>query len=88
MPSKDDIVILKVTEHKIAIIFQVLNGYGNDDTVTRLLDENDFFFAIILNPDGYEYTWTTVCVLPFINPKKDHYYYYQDDSSSSRGGAG
>ncbi|XP_038055621.1 carboxypeptidase B-like isoform X1 [Patiria miniata] len=33
-------------------------GYGNDDTVTRMLDTFDIYIVPSLNVDGYAYTWT------------------------------
>lgn len=40
------------------IMFQLLNEYVKGEN-TLLLDSFNFIFAPTLNPDGYEYTWTT-----------------------------
>lgn len=36
-----------------------VSSYGQDPLATRILDEFDIVFVPVLNPDGYEYTWTT-----------------------------
>jgi len=33
-------------------------GYGTDDTITRMLDKFDIYIVPLLNVDGYAYTWT------------------------------
>jgi len=40
------------------MIDKTLKGYGSDDSVTRLVDKFNIYYAPILNPDGYSYTWT------------------------------
>jgi hypothetical protein len=37
----------------------LINGYGNDPYLTDLVDRVEWLFVPVLNPDGYEYTWTT-----------------------------
>jgi len=34
------------------------SGYGNNATVTRLVDTRELWFVCVANPDGYEYTFT------------------------------
>lgn len=36
----------------------LINGDGVDDTITELLDEVVVYIIPIVNPDGYEYSWT------------------------------
>ncbi|XP_077999112.1 carboxypeptidase B-like [Glandiceps talaboti] len=36
---------------------KMLQDYGQNDLVTRLLDTFDIYILPVLNPDGYEYTW-------------------------------
>ena len=38
---------------------QLANGYGSDAGITSLLDEVDVYVMPMMNPDGYEYSWTT-----------------------------
>jgi hypothetical protein len=40
------------TEVTLYIIDKLVSGYGSDDTITRLIDENTFFICPIVNPDG------------------------------------
>ncbi len=35
------------------------NGYGTDPEITELLDSFVVYLVPIVNPDGYDYTWTT-----------------------------
>ena len=35
----------------------LVEGYGIDDRITRLLDANTFRIIPVLNPDGYVYSW-------------------------------
>lgn len=37
----------------------LLSGYGTDPRITALMDKTRFTFVPVVNPDGYEYTWTT-----------------------------
>ncbi|MFG0243377.1 MAG: M14 family zinc carboxypeptidase [Phycisphaerales bacterium JB054] len=41
------------------VVEQLLNGYGNDQQITDLMDRIEFVVVPMVNPDGYEYTWTT-----------------------------
>jgi len=38
---------------------QLLASYGSDANTTLLVDSIDWYLIPVLNPDGYEYTWTT-----------------------------
>lgn len=38
---------------------QLLVNYGSDDYATLLLDSVEWYLLPVMNPDGYEYTWTT-----------------------------
>lgn len=35
----------------------LVNGYGNDDYITALMDRIEFHIVPIANPDGYVYSW-------------------------------
>lgn len=37
---------------------QTLQLYGSDDAVTNIVDNLNLYYAPIINPDGYSYTWT------------------------------
>jgi carboxypeptidase A2 len=41
-------------------MFQIVTKYGTDAEITALLDYADWLITPVSNPDGYEYTWTTV----------------------------
>ena len=41
----------------------MLTSYGSDDDATHLLDNYDFHIVPVMNPDGYDYTWTNVSLL-------------------------
>jgi len=41
------------------IVDQLANGYGSDAEITALVDQYDWKFVPISNPDGYNHTWTT-----------------------------
>ncbi|XP_046460329.1 carboxypeptidase B-like [Daphnia pulex] len=43
----------------IWIIDQITSGYGSDPEITALVDQYDWKFIPIANPDGYAYTWNT-----------------------------
>ena len=47
----------------IWIFDQLANGYGTDAEITTLLNKFDWIIVPSSNPDGYEYTWTTVSAL-------------------------
>jgi hypothetical protein len=36
-----------------------VTGYGVNPEITRLMDQVDVYLVPIMNPDGYEYSWTT-----------------------------
>ena len=40
------------------VVEQLLNGYGNDQQITDLMDRIEFVVVPMVNPDGYNYTWT------------------------------
>lgn len=40
------------------MISNLVTMYGSDDAVTTLLDNLEFHIIPVVNPDGYEYTWT------------------------------
>lgn len=40
------------------MIEQLVSGYGSDARITRLLDELEWVFLPMVNPDGFDYTWT------------------------------
>jgi hypothetical protein len=37
---------------------QLLDGYGNDQQITDLMNRVEFVVVPMVNPDGYNYTWT------------------------------
>ena len=39
---------------------QITSGYGSDAEITALVDQYDWKFIPIANPDGYAYTWSNV----------------------------
>jgi len=41
------------------IAFQLTSLYGQDDEITRLVDQIEWTIIPVLNPDGYVYTWST-----------------------------
>ena len=41
------------------IAYQLMTRYGKKSNITHLVDAFDWVFIPIVNPDGYEYTWTT-----------------------------
>ncbi|MFI4916339.1 MAG: M14 family zinc carboxypeptidase [Phycisphaerales bacterium JB060] len=40
------------------LIEQLVEGYGSDTRITRLLDELEWVIVPMMNPDGFDYTWT------------------------------
>ena len=46
-----------------ALIFkQITSEYGIDPEITSLVDQYDWKFIPIGNPDGYVYTWDVVSI--------------------------
>jgi murein tripeptide amidase MpaA len=55
--------------------------YGTDAEITALLDYADWLITPVSNPDGYDYTWTTVCltdkmIVQDLKTKKDSNYFF------------
>uniref|UniRef100_K7GCZ5 Carboxypeptidase A1 n=1 Tax=Pelodiscus sinensis TaxID=13735 RepID=K7GCZ5_PELSI len=42
---------------------KILDGYGQDPSLTSILDKLDIFLEIVTNPDGFAFTHTKVCLL-------------------------
>lgn len=40
------------------LMHYVIDGYGTDSTLTRLLNTTELWFLPVANPDGYDYTFT------------------------------
>lgn len=40
-------------------VHQLVSRYGKDDRVSSVLENNEIILVPCLNPDGYEYSWTT-----------------------------
>lgn len=43
----------------IEFMIELLDNYGSDPTITNLVNNNEFYFVPIVNPDGYEYNFQT-----------------------------
>jgi len=41
------------------ILNQLVTNYGKDQTITQLVDAIEWTIIPVVNPDGYDYTWTT-----------------------------
>jgi len=41
------------------VLYELLDGYGRDSTVTNLMNNIEWTIIPVLNVDGYRYTWTT-----------------------------
>ena len=50
--------LLKISILNIIMMFQFWTGYGVDPEVTNFLDNYEWYFAPITNPDGYVFTHT------------------------------
>ncbi|CAF5028870.1 unnamed protein product [Rotaria sp. Silwood1] len=42
----------------IYIAYSLLSKYGQDSTITHLVDQFDYYILPVFNVDGYAYTWT------------------------------
>lgn len=42
------------------MVRQLVTGYQQDDNITQLVDLYDWYIMPVVNPDGYEYSHTTV----------------------------
>jgi extracellular matrix protein 14 len=42
----------------IYIAYNLLSKYGQDPTITHLVDQFDYYILPVFNVDGYVYTWT------------------------------
>jgi murein tripeptide amidase MpaA len=40
----------------------MITEYGTDEDVTRYLDNYDFHFIPVMNPDGYKHSWDDVII--------------------------
>lgn len=49
-----------------------VTGYGNDTHITSLLDNLEYHFLPVVNPDGYLRTWTTDRMSVETNKQKQH----------------
>ncbi len=47
-----------VGEMNRRLLIHFLEGYGNDPEVTELVNDNELWFVLVANPDGYDYTFT------------------------------
>ncbi|KFD70304.1 hypothetical protein M514_09565 [Trichuris suis] len=43
----------------VYLINRLTENYGKNPTVTELVNKFNFYILPVLNPDGYEYSWTT-----------------------------
>lgn len=50
----------RVIALKNVILPQSLSSYGQNQDITHILDNLDVYILPVMNPDGYEYTWSTV----------------------------
>jgi len=41
------------------MLSKTLESYGSDETVTSIVDNLNLYYAPVINPDGYSYTWTS-----------------------------
>lgn len=55
--------------------WQLATKYGTDAEITALLDYADWLITPVSNPDGYEYTWTTVRPNPSFLKKTQFIFY-------------
>lgn len=47
----------------IGCVVQLVDDYTTDAQVQALVDKYQFYLLPIVNPDGYDYTWTDVNTL-------------------------
>jgi len=40
------------------MLSNTLESYGSDETITSIVDGLNIYYAPVINPDGYSYTWT------------------------------
>ena len=64
MATLSDLSIMTVS----SFLFQIVHQYGEDPSVTAMINKVDLAILPVLNVDGYVYTWTKVsfifCPLP------------------------
>src|SRR5690606_36535193 len=46
------------TEVNRRLLHHMLDNYGKDRTITDLVRNNELWFILVLNPDGYDFTFT------------------------------
>jgi len=52
------------------IIENLVKNYNVDPEITNLINQHDWRFVPVANPDGHDYTWTTVYEFRTINHYK------------------
>nr|XP_019964178.1 PREDICTED: carboxypeptidase B2-like [Paralichthys olivaceus] len=43
----------------LSFVYYSISFYGRNQDITNILDNMDVYVLPVMNPDGYEYTWTT-----------------------------
>lgn len=51
---------------------QIASDYGNDPSITSILDTMDIFLLPVTNPDGYVFSQTKVSLGPFSSSTRVH----------------